>query len=474
MKLTLILPAYTVDYGAFSGVAKSILPLPPLNLCILGALAEKEGWEVQVIDGEIELLSGEGILAKLADFQPDLVGITATTPFFHSVEVVSRLIKEKLDVPIIIGGPHVSIFREKAFLDCFDYVFVGESELVFPQFLREFAEGKRIMSTKGVIMRNGDKTIYNGDAPAPLDLDDVPFPDRSLLKNELYVMSTPEGKKLCSMVQMTRGCPFSCVYCANTLYGNKIRKKSISKVIEELDLVINKFGAQHIYFSDDTLTLDMKYMLDLCDGIEKQNLKFTFEGHTRADRWDEHLARRLKECGLRRISFGLETADPEIRKIIKKQIPLESHTIANKINKKLGIETMTSVMLGLPGETRASIKRTVDYLCKARDIIHVTYGIAIPYPGTDMLRMAENQEHGLKLVDEDFSKYHRYGYSVMQVSDIFPEEMIALQQKGLMRIYSCWWRIIPMIKMHGISRLIPPAIYAVKSLIHQFLRRFFG
>lgn len=168
----------------------------------------------------------------------------------------------------------------------------------------------------------------------------------------------------------------------------------------------------------------------------------------------------------------METADPEIRKIIKKQVPLESHSISNRINKKLGIESVTSVMLGLPGETRENIKKTVDYLCKERNIIHVTYGIAIPYPGTEMLRMAQNHEYGLKLVDENFSKYHRYGYSVMQVNDISPQEMIELQQKGLMRIYSCWWRIIPMLKLHGISSVIPPAIYAIKTLFRSFFRRF--
>ena len=90
-----------------------------------------------------------------------------------------------------------------------------------------------------------------------------------------------------------------------------------------------------------------------------------------------------------RISFGLETAVPEILKLIKKDVPLDAYVAANRINNKRGIETIKSVMLGLPGETRESIRATVDFLCKARDIHHTTYGIAMPYPGTELYEMAK-------------------------------------------------------------------------------------
>jgi len=145
-------------------------------------------------------------------------------------------------------------------------------------------------------------------------------------------------------------------------------------------------------------------MMELCGEIEKRNLKFTFEGHTRADLWDEEMAKKMRDCGLVRISFGLETAVPRMRKIIKKNVPLESYTLTNRINNKLGIETMNSVMLGLPGETRETIKETVDYLCKTRDIQNITYGITVPYPGTEIYKWAEKGMYGLKLLSRDFSK----------------------------------------------------------------------
>ncbi|MBF0361094.1 MAG: radical SAM protein [Oligoflexia bacterium] len=473
MKLSLVIPAYTVDYGAFAGVASSILPLPPLNICILGALAKHEGWDVQVIDAEIEKLNDDQLIERIFEFKSDIVGFTATTPFFHNIERITKKIKERSKMFIIVGGPHVSIFKEKSFLQHFDCLFIGESEEVFPLFLQHFASNKREFNIKGIMYRNYENTIvYHGDTSFVEDLNSIPFPDHTLLKRDLYKMSTPDGvKKLCSMIQMSRGCPYQCVYCANALYGKKIRRRGLDNVIEELIIIIKNRGIEHIYFSDDTLTYDRGYMLALCDKIEELNLKFTFEGHTRADLWDEHLAKRLQAIGLVRISFGLESADPRIKKIINKNIPLEKYIEASKINNKLGIETMTSVMLGLPGENRESIKTTVDFLCKTPEIKNVTYGIAIPYPGTEMLKMAERNEYGLKILDKDFSKYHRYGYSVMQVGDISPKEMIVLQQKGLIRIYLCWWRLLPMLKLHGFFRLLPPAFYAIKAIFSQVYKR---
>lgn len=180
--------------------------------------------------------------------------------------------------------------------------------------------------------------------------------------------------------------------------------------------------------------------------------------------------KRLKQCGLIRISFGLETTAPKVRKIIKKEVPLESYIKANKLNKKYGIETINSVMLGLPGETLESINNTVDFLCKARDIEHTTYGVAMPYPGTEMYKMALKGEHGLKLVNNDFSAYQRYGSAVMEVNGIKPEEIIALQKRGLIKIYSCWWRIRPMLKRHGLISLISPALNAISSVfVAKFL-----
>ena len=140
--------------------------------------------------------------------------------------------------------------------------------------------------------------------------------------------------------------------------------------------------------------------------------------------------RTLVECGLIRISFGLETADPAIRKIIRKEVPLESYVESNRINNQLGIETINSVMLGLPGETRESAERTVEFLCHSRDIQHATYGIAVPYPGTELFEMAEKGEHGLKLLTHDFSRYRATAPRRWKSTDLRPPNCCDCNRRG--------------------------------------------
>lgn len=465
MKLSLVFPAWCHALGEFRKIAKSASTFPPLNLALVGAIAEKAGWDVQLIDGEAENLSLADLVERIKAFGPDLIGLTATTPFFQAAAAIAEEFKKHWDTPVIAGGTHATILREQAFLPSFDYLVIGECENSFPEFLRQFAVGEREIDVPGIARRRGDQIIYKGDASRLENLDEAPYPARHLLPNERYFVGTLRGKMQYTSVQMSRGCPFHCVFCANELYGKKPRWRSLENVLGELDIVVNKMGIRHIYFIDDTLTLYRDFILSLCDEIKRRRLQFTFEGSTRANLWDYDLAKRLSECGLIRISFGLETAVPEIRQIIKKTVPLESYAKSNRINNQLGIETINSVMLGLPGETRESIEKTVDFLCHARDIHHATYGIAVPYPGTELFEMAKRGEHGLKLLTEDFSRYQRYGSATMEVNGLRPHDLLSLQKRGLQRIYSCWWRIMPMLRRHGVRALVRPALSAVLARI---------
>ena len=386
MKISLVFPSYYDEFGIYKDAAKKLSTFPPLNLCIVAAMAEQSGWQIQLIDGQIEQLDDSSILQRVIDFNPDLIGLTSTTPFFHNTVDFARMAKKRLNVPIIMGGTHVSICREKSFDACddLDYAVIGECETTFPLFIKSFAEGDHFPNVPGIMMRKGEDIIYYGDIVPIEDLDKSPLPARHLLRNDKYILGSLKGTKQYTTVQMSRGCPFSCVFCAADLHGKRFRLRSINNVMEELEMIINKFGTKHIYFVDDVLTLNRDFIFSFCDEIEKRHLKFTFEGSTRADLWDEELAKRLKKCGLIRISFGLETADLRVREIIKKDVSLESYIKANKLSNRLGIETTNSVIIGLPGDTRESIERTISFLCKARDLFHVTLNIAVPYPGTEI------------------------------------------------------------------------------------------
>ncbi len=118
MKLSLIFPSWYGEFGTFKYAAQKVSTFPPLNLCIIATLAEQAGWQVQVIDAHIEQLDHAAIVRKVREFGPDLIGLTATTPFIHTCNHLARMLKECMDAPIMIGGTHVAIVREPAFEDC--------------------------------------------------------------------------------------------------------------------------------------------------------------------------------------------------------------------------------------------------------------------------------------------------------------------------------------------------------------------
>jgi radical SAM superfamily enzyme YgiQ (UPF0313 family) len=214
--------------------------------------------------------------------------------------------------------------------------------------------------------------------------------------------------------------------------------------------VVETFGTRHFYIVDDVMTLWKEHILEICDLIDREGLSVTFEGSTRANLVEEDVIARMVKSGLIRLSFGLETVDPEIRKTMKKQVPLEHYVTANSICNKYGVEALNSVMIGLPGETRETVRATLSFLRNAREVKQANFAIAVPYPGTEFHELAIKGEKGVRLMTQDFSEYRRYGSAVTTVGDLSPQDLIDLQNEGFVSIYSAPWRWIPMLQKHGV------------------------
>lgn len=472
MKIVLVYPRWTANYGITSYFARRASVWPPLNLTTLAAIAEEHGHEVKIVDGQVENMSLPQTIAEIGAFKPDIIGITATTPFYHIASELAKELKHlDSNLPLVIGGAHITILRERAFSSFWDYGFVGEADKSWPQFLERYQNGQDISSVKGILYRDNGQVKFTGMPEIFENLDLIPFPARHLLKMNKYKLGTLQGMKHFTSIMFSRGCPFRCIFCSNDLYGHRVRRRSAKLVVDEISSVVSQFNIRHFYFADDNLTLNRDYILQMCDMIDKEGLSITFEGSTRANLIDEELIARLVKSGLIRISFGLETVDPEMRRIMKKEVPLESYTIANRLTNKYGVETLNSVMIGLPGETRETINKLLSYLRNARDIQQANCSIAIPYPGTELYEMADKEEHGLRLMTKDFLEYRRYGSAVMSVGDLSPEDLIKLQNDAFVSIYSAPWRIKPMLRKMGIIGALLTYLRLVKSLWNRAFYR---
>lgn len=266
-------------------------------------------------------------------------------------------------------------------------------------------------------------------------------------------------------MQTTRGCPFKCIFCNVELNTKKVRRYSPEYVVWNIKMIQKHYGINHFHLIDDTLTLNRKHIIEICELIIEQKLKLTFEGGTRTNLLDEELMCLLSKAGCIRLGFGLESVDENIRATIKKEIPLQSYIDANRLCNKYNIETQNACMIGLPGETRDTIKKTMSFLRDNHDIRQANVAIAVPYPGTELYQMAIKKEHGLELLVDDFRKFQRYNHATMQVGDLSPEDLIELQNDAFGSVYFPFWRWYSMLKKTGVRGFILTWKRILKSLL---------
>ena len=453
MKILFVYPSWTGDYGLIAHFARRAGVFPPLNLALLAAICERNGHECQIIDGEALALSMEKLVIRSIEANPDMIAVTGMSPFFHKTVEFAEKVKRIKNIKIIAGGQHITIVKSEGFHKSFDFGIVGEAEETLPAFLNLYENGKDYSKLQGLLYRDKNDEIHENGTSEPFNdtLDNLPLPSRHLLPMNKYRMGTLHGRLPFSSIQTIRGCPWKCIFCASDqLNTTKIRMRSPKSTADELEHVVNTYNIKHFMFVDDVLTLYKDHIIGICDEIINRNLKITFEGSTRANLINEEITEKLKNAGLIRLSFGLESADEAIRKTMNKKVPLKYYTRANKILDENGIECLNSVMLGLPGETRKTIYSTLDFLQNDKHIKQANFAIAVPYPGTKFHDFAINEEHGMKIIDKDFSKYRRYGNAVTDVGDLSAQDLIDLQNEGFVRIYSAPWRWKPMFAKHGI------------------------
>ncbi len=461
MKVALLYPTWTGAYGWIGHFARRNSRWPPLNLALLAAILEQHGHEVVIVDGEVDGMPMDQMVKTAIDLKPDLIGLTAFSPFFHINRDLAKEIKRiNPRIPIAIGGPHITIMKEQVFdPEAFDFLFVGEAEASFPQMIEQYERGGDLSEVKGIIYQENGKLVATGEGD-PFDgqqpgeeypLDRFPFPARHLLPMEKYKLGTLNGRLNMTSIQTMRGCPWKCIFCASeALKTTRVIKRSPRSVVNEIKSVVEAYDVRHFYIVDDVMTLWPKHITEICDLIDEEGLDITFEGSTRANLVTEEIIGRLSKSGLVRLSFGLETVDSEMRKTMKKKVPVEHYIRANQVLNKHNVEALNSVMIGLPGESRETVDKTLKFLEESRDIQQANFAITVPYPGTELHEMAKNGNNGIKLLSNDFSEYRRYGSAVTQVNELTPQDLIDLQNEGFVRIYSRPWRWKSVLGKHGI------------------------
>ncbi len=383
--ILLINPSYTrLHQGWIEEVAKGAEPF--LGIAYIAAVLEKNGLSVKILDALAEGCNEDDIREYVKREDPKIVGITVATPMIPYSLDIAKMVKEfNKDIKVIFGGAHPSAAPEDTMKSCkaIDFCVIGEGEITFLELSRAILErrAKKFYDIKGIAFRNGNKIIRTNPRPLIENLDEIPFPARHLLPMEKYSFSPIKYKRSpgTNMIS-SRGCPYNCLFCTKHVFGQKLRIRSVKNVIDEINLLIEKYGIKEIHFYDDTFTVSEKYVEEFCKTILKEKIDISFWINGRVNTVNKDMLNLLKKAGCYRIYYGFESATPKILRILNKQESIEQSIIASHLTRKAGIEVYGFFILGNPTETVSEMNDTIEFAKKYCDYAHFT--ALTPYPGT--------------------------------------------------------------------------------------------
>lgn len=389
MKILLIHPPFT-GKERYGKLASAGAYWPPLGLCYIAAVLEKNNHKVQIIDGLNENITTKQIINKISKTNPDLIGITSvTTIHYRTIEMANEIKKRYPNLKIIIGGPHVTLSLKKTLKDkCFDIGVYGEGEYTMPELVKAIEKNKPLNKIKGIIYREKGKIIQTKSRPFIKNLDELPLPARHLLNMDIYrTHILAHRRKKAASIITSRGCPFQCVFC-NRIFGRKYRTHSPEYVVAEIDQLVKKYGIQELEIKDDNFVADPERVKKICKLLIKRNYDLIWSCDVRADAAEKEMFKLMKKAGCWLIQMGIETGDENVMKAIKKGITIEQVKRAVNLANNEGLEVKGFFMIGHHVDTKETIEKTIKF-AKSLPLHTANFAIAVPFEGSELYNIKE-------------------------------------------------------------------------------------
>ena len=440
MKILMLNPPFLPKYSRTSrspAVTKGGTIYYPIWLAYATGVLEKEGFEVKLIDAPADNLSFDDVVKIAKEFQPKMVVVDTSTPsIYEDVRVASKL-KEVTKAFVVLVGMHVSALPEETLkLDKnIDAVTIHEYDYTLPELVKCIEHKKDLKKVKGIIYRDkSGKIVRNELRPMIGNLDNLPLASKIYKKhlNPRNYFFSSSGYPMV-MIITGRGCPFRCFWCnwPQTFHGHKYRLRSAENVVAEFEYIVNTMPEiKEIGIEDDTLTADSARVRKICKMLIKKGIhkKIQWYANTRVN-LDLETMKLMKQAGCRLIIPGYESGVQELLDNSRKGIKLEQSREFAKNAKKANLLVHGCFIIGLPGETRETAKKTIKF-AKELDPDDAQFFPLIVYPGTEAYEWAEKNKY---LTTTDFSKWNtKEGWhdSLVSTPNLTKEEIIELCNRG--------------------------------------------
>ncbi|HBA88216.1 MAG TPA: B12-binding domain-containing radical SAM protein [Geobacter sp.] len=377
--------------------------MPPLGLASIAAYLERRGTGADIVDCYARPDSDRVIRDYLLAEKPAFIGLSCTTSSFHDGIRIAQMARQALPgIRTVFGGPHVSALKEGLFagFPAMDFAVIGEGEETMSQLLLKGNDDPA--SVKGIIYRRGGEAVFTGYPEQGLVLDDLPFPAYEKLAGfpssyMLPIFNYPKTPNTSCI--SSRGCPYSCSYCDRSVFRRSFRYNSAGYLYEHLRYLRERFGIRHINFYDDQFTFNRQRVEEFTSMMIERPLGMTFNCAVRAEHIDPELLTRMRSAGCWMMSLGIETGDEELLAQHRQNADLDHLAQKIRMIKDAGLRTKGLLMMGLPGETEASIRRSMNYVFSL-PIDDFNLAKFTPFPGSPIYERI----HELGEFDEDWEK----------------------------------------------------------------------
>lgn len=443
---------------------------PPLGVLYLASyLRARTDFEVRVVDMQLNYRNETPVVRAAEVARPVLVGISAMTANARQMHTVARRIKERLpDVPVVVGGAHPSSYPEETLEDPnIDFLVAGEGEEPFFRLVRWLQGEERLENIRGLSYRLDGAVIANPPMPYHERLDDLPFPSYDLVPLEEYHRLPRVGvifarRRYATMVS-SRGCPYRCAYCHN-IHGKRNRVRSPENVVAEIEELVGRFGIGEIVFVEDMFNLYPERTREIARRIVEAGLdiRMSFPIGLRGDIMDVETVKLLKDAGMYRCMYAIETASPRLQRLIRKNLDVEKVLKIIEKTARMGILTHGAFMLGFPTETAEEARRTVD--AAVRSSLHTAaFYRVVPFKGTYLAELAEADGKEIERNFERF-EFHKTKLNVSRM----PDEVLDRCKKSAYRRFYLDPR-----RLARTVRLLPNKREIIPELVRIFIRKAF-
>ena len=453
MKILLINPGQYM----LTKISYPLNTFQPMGLGYIANVLLKNGYEVEIFDVLAEGYNHEEIIEKgkyrytglpkngvkkrIKTFSPDIVGITAPfTSQAKAVHEMAKLVKHiNPKIKVVVGGSYPTTYSDVILDDKnIDFIVRGEGELTLLELVKKIeSKAKSFRTIKGLVFRKGKKITTNKPRCPLMDLDNYPvawelFPMTRYFEAAYNIKSSRStstfGKRWATLFT-SRGCPFSCAFCAGRLVMGQIwRPRSVKNVINEMELLIEKYKIQHFDIEDDNFTFNKQRAKEICRAIIKKGwkIKWSTPNGIRADTVDEELIRKMKQAGCVRTIVAPESRNQwVVDNLMNKKINLNHVKKVVRWCRKYKLLVDAFFLIGMPGEKGEQVKDTIEYARELRKlgVNDCGFSVLVPHRGTEAYKIAVKNGWLRNLEADNFIQGLSLGEPMIETPYLSAEEV---------------------------------------------------